>query len=59
MKECDGKAYHSSPEQKTHDRKKDRYLSRRGWTVLRFSGSEIHRNVRKVVDAIENHPKMK
>jgi very-short-patch-repair endonuclease len=41
--ECDGKAYHSTPEQKTHDRRKDAYLRKNGWRVLRFSGRMIYR----------------
>ena len=50
--ECDGKAFHSSPKQKAHDRKKDRYLESQGWMVLRFSGSRIHRNLPSVVKKI-------
>lgn len=50
--ECDGKAYHSSPKQKAHDRKKDKYLKDRGWTVLRFSGSKIHRDLPSVIRKI-------
>lgn len=50
--ECDGKAFHSSPKQKAHDRKKDRYLKSQGWTVLRFSGSRIHRDLPSVVKRI-------
>ncbi len=53
--EADGKAYHSSPEQKAHDRKKNAYLKRKGWTVLRFSGSRIHRDLPGVVKKIKEH----
>lgn len=28
--ECDGKAYHSTPKQKAHDRKKDKFLKEHG-----------------------------
>jgi very-short-patch-repair endonuclease len=52
--ECDGYAFHSSPEQKKHDYKKNRYLKKRGWSVYRFTGSEIVKNLPKVVGAIEN-----
>ncbi|MFC7063973.1 endonuclease domain-containing protein [Halobacillus seohaensis] len=52
--EADGKAYHSTPAQKAHDRKKDRYLRSKGWTVLRFSGSRIHRNLPSVVRRISD-----
>jgi very-short-patch-repair endonuclease len=51
--ECDGRAYHSTPEQKRHDQKKDAYLRRKGWKVLRFPGSVIHANVGDVIQQIE------
>lgn len=40
--ECDGKQFHSSPEQKEHDRIKDSVLKKEKWIVLRFTGSEIY-----------------
>ncbi|AIF43443.1 hypothetical protein X953_10190 [Virgibacillus sp. SK37] len=51
--ECDGKKYHSSAKQKAHDRKRDKYMRERGWTVLRFSGSKIHRNLPEVIRSIK------
>lgn len=51
--ECDGKAYHSTPEQKAHDRRKDAYLRKNGWKVLRFTGRMINRNLAKVIARIE------
>jgi hypothetical protein len=42
--ECDGYQYHSSKERFTGDRQRDRKLSALGYSVLRFSGSEIHRD---------------
>ncbi|MCQ6282130.1 endonuclease domain-containing protein [Bacillus sp. EB600] len=51
--ECDGKAYHSSPEQKAHDKKKNAYLKRNGWQVMRFSGSQITSDLGKVLQRIE------
>lgn len=51
--ECDGKAYHSSPDQKARDRRKDRYLRKNGWRVLRFSGSAINRRMPHVLAKIE------
>jgi very-short-patch-repair endonuclease len=51
--ECDGKAYHSSPEQKAHDRRKDAYLHKNGWKVLRFSGRQITRGLKYVLDKVE------
>jgi very-short-patch-repair endonuclease len=51
--ECDGKAYHSTPEQKAHDRRKDAYLRKNGWKVLRFSGRMIYQDLPKVIAQIE------
>jgi very-short-patch-repair endonuclease len=53
--ECDGHAFHSSPSQKSRDRRRTAYLYRNGWnSVLRFTGSEINRDVEKCVDRIES-----
>jgi very-short-patch-repair endonuclease len=52
--ECDGKAYHSSTSQRAYDRRRTSYIRRRGYkSVLRFSGSEINKNVWSCVDRIE------
>ena len=40
--ECDGRAYHSSPEQVARDRRRDERLVAEGYRVLRFPGSRIH-----------------
>lgn len=40
--ECDGHAYHEKTKQQAaHDKRRDRFLQRAGWKVLRFTGSEI------------------
>lgn len=52
--ECDGKAYHSSPEQIAHDRKKDIFLKRNGWDVIRFTGSDIYNNAEGCCQVIQN-----
>ncbi|WP_100408475.1 endonuclease domain-containing protein [Bacillus solitudinis] len=52
--EADGRAYHSSPEQKAHDRRKNAYLRKNGWKVLRFSGSRIHNDIKGVLRKIED-----
>lgn len=44
--ECDGAAYHGSPEQVERDKRRDRYCVVRGYFVMRFTGSEIKRDVR-------------
>jgi very-short-patch-repair endonuclease len=51
--EADGKAYHSSPKQKAHDRKRDAFLKSHGWQTLRFSGSQINGDLSWVVRRIE------
>lgn len=54
--ECDGKAFHSSPEQKAHDAKKDTAARDYGYLTMRFTGSQIHRDARgcvqKIFDAV-------
>lgn len=44
--EIDGHATHSSPAAIAHDRRRQRILERAGWRVIRFGGSEVHRNAR-------------
>ncbi len=39
--EADGAAYHQD---KNRDRKRDEYFQSQGWQVLRFTGSQIHRD---------------
>ncbi|APH07220.1 hypothetical protein A9C19_20710 (plasmid) [Bacillus weihaiensis] len=52
--ECDGKKYHSTPAQKAHDRRKNIYLRKNGWKVLRFSGKQINGNMKRVLKIIED-----
>jgi hypothetical protein len=42
--ECDGFEYHSDKVVFIHDRKRDRSLKAAGYEVLRYSGSEIHKD---------------
>lgn len=43
--ECDGHEFHErTKEQAAKDKSRDRYLTAEEWLVLRFTGSEIHRN---------------
>jgi very-short-patch-repair endonuclease len=51
--ECDGKAYHSAPQAKARDRRKDKYLKENGWQVLRFSGRQITSDLAKVLQRID------
>lgn len=57
--ECDGKAYHSSKQQKAHDRRKNAFLKRHGWKVLRFTGSDINGKLDKVLDRIDKEKELR
>ena len=54
--ELDGAENHSSAEDRTNDAQRQRYLQKLGWTVLRFTGREIHRDapacVAEVIDFV-------
>jgi len=50
--ELDGHDYHKSKEQRTHDAKRERYLEREGWRVIRFTGSEVYKDVDKCVGEV-------
>jgi len=54
--ECDNERFHQSKRQRVRDRRRDRWLTRRGWTVLRLPGAAIRDDpkgcVRKVKAAI-------
>jgi len=51
--ECDGKAYHSTPTQKAHDKRKNAYLRANGWKVLRFTGKRIYKDLNGIITRIE------
>lgn len=40
--ECDGKEFHSAPDQIAYDQRRDQFFERRGIVTLRFSGARIH-----------------
>jgi very-short-patch-repair endonuclease len=51
--ECDGHNFHErTPEQAQRDRERDRLLQIDGWTVLRFTGTEINRDLEKCTDQV-------
>ena len=52
--ECDGRNFHSSPNAKARDKRKDAYLRSQGWKTLRFSGSRIHRDMKGILQRIDN-----
>jgi len=51
--ECDGKDFHSSAIDKARDNRKDAYLRSKGWIVLRFTGSRIHRDMNGILKNID------
>lgn len=49
--ECDGHEFHQkTKEQAAHDKKRDRYFLDHEWPVMRFTGSEIHRDADACAD---------
>jgi len=44
--ECDGKEFHTKPEQVARDRRRDAEITKAGIKLFRFTGSEIFRNAR-------------
>lgn len=50
--ELDGHEYHSSPEQLEKDAVRQRYLTRAGYSVIRFTGGEINRNAAACVSEV-------
>lgn len=51
--ECDGHDFHEkTKEQAQRDKKRDRFFQAKGWTVLRFTGSEIFHDAVKCADEI-------
>ena len=52
--ELDGHEFHKTQEQRTCDAKRERYLQKQGWQVIRYTGSEIHRDLSECInDAIQ------
>lgn len=50
--ECDGYQFHKSKESFSADRSRDRIFTTAGYSVFRFSGSEIVRDLKKVADEL-------
>ncbi|MCX7785787.1 MAG: endonuclease domain-containing protein, partial [candidate division WOR-3 bacterium] len=51
--ECNGEKYHSSKEARIKDRKRDNDLTSRGWSILRFSGEEINKDINSCIRQIK------
>jgi very-short-patch-repair endonuclease len=50
--ECDGAQWHSSKEQQKRDYERERIISAKGYDIIRFSGSQIHRRPAEVAARI-------
>lgn len=50
--EADGKDFHSAPDDIARDQRRTKYLGRLGWTVIRFTGSEIAKHLYVCIDWI-------
>lgn len=48
--ELDGHEYHKSKEQRTNDARRERDLQTAGWKVIRFTGTEVHRDAYKCAE---------
>ena len=51
--ECDGKAYHSFRKQKAYDQKKDLYLTKQGYEVVRIRGRSITQRMPHVLERVK------
>jgi len=51
--ECDGAAYHSSTKDAARDRDRNNELTSYGWSVLRFTGSEINQNPEECIEVVK------
>ena len=51
--ECDGERYHTLPDALARDRCRNNQLTSFGWHILRFSSTEIYRNLKKSLSLVE------
>lgn len=58
--EADGREFHTSPEQREYDQRRDEYMIKKGYRVLRYTGSQITADARTcaagVVAVFESTP---
>jgi len=52
--ECDGEAWHSSRQAIRHDQIRNHILKKKGWTIIRFTGTEIENNIDNCILKIKN-----
>ena len=51
--EADGEMFHSGDKQEKKDKERDAKLAQMGWTVARFTETDINKNISRVIDDIE------
>lgn len=51
--ECDGRSWHERYEDQIKDKKRDNFLTSRGWMVLRFPAKELFKNAKDCVNTIK------
>lgn len=51
--ECDGKHYHGGEEQIARDERRDSEIHESGYRVVRYSGADIHGDMREVIAGIK------
>jgi len=49
--ECDGERWH--PKENKYDKKRNYFLKRRGWIVLRFTGRKIKEDIKNCIEIIK------
>lgn len=50
--ELDGHEFHKTKEQREYDCKRERFLQKEGWQIIRYTGTEIYKNSKKCVDDV-------
>jgi len=50
--EADGETFHGSPKQIQHDRERDMHLAQMGWTTIRFTDTEIEKQIQNVMSSV-------
>jgi len=50
--EADGEIFHSAPKQVAHDKERDMKLAQQGWTIIRFTDTEIEHKPQQVIQQV-------
>ena len=52
--ECDGDYWHSLPKTKIKDKRKDKFIIKKGWKIIRLKEKDINNNIQKCIDKMVN-----